>query len=144
MFMDPVPSAHIDVDLYLHVRVLISIILGLSVTRLVAGLASLMHLPGKTQVWPVHLGWVGWVLLNVVTFWWWEFRLSMIPHWSFALYAFICAYASMYFFLSALLFPTGIDKYPDYKSYFLSVRGWFFGFAALTETMDVLDTWIKG
>lgn len=33
------PRAHLEVDLYLHVRVLISIILGLSVTRLLGGVA---------------------------------------------------------------------------------------------------------
>ena len=39
---DP-PMAHIEVDLYLHVRVLIAIILGLSVTRLLGGIAQFMR-----------------------------------------------------------------------------------------------------
>ena len=73
-----------NVDLYLHVRVLIGIILGLSVTRLVSGIAALVAHPGRHQIWPVHLGWVAWALVNVVTFWWWEFRLSFIPHWTLA------------------------------------------------------------
>jgi hypothetical protein len=34
------PMAHIEVDLYLHVRVLIAIILGLSVTRQLGGIAQ--------------------------------------------------------------------------------------------------------
>ena len=31
-----------------------------------------------------------------------------------------------------------------YQDYFLSRRRWFFGFAALTEALDVVDTLIKG
>jgi hypothetical protein len=133
-----------NADLYLHVRVLIGIILGLSVTRLVSGIAAIVQHPKRYQIWPVHLGWVAWALLNVVTFWWWEFRLSHVPHWTFSLYFFVCVYASMYFFLSALLFPQDLAEYTGYQDYFLSRRRWFFGFAALTEALDVVDTWIKG
>jgi hypothetical protein len=133
-----------SVDLYLHVRVLVSIILGLSVTRLVSGLASLIQHPGRYPIWSVHLGWVAWALLNVVTFWWWEFRLSFIHHWTFGLYSFVCVYASMYYFLSVLLFPQDLEGYTGYQDYFLSRRRWFFGFVALTEALDVIDTLIKG
>ena len=131
-------------DLYLHVRVLVAIILGLSVTRLVSGVAVLIQHPGRYPIWSVHLGWVAWALLNVVTFWWWEFRLSFVQHWTFPLYAFVCVYASMYYFLSALLFPQDLDEYKGYQDYFLSRRRWFFGFVALTEALDVVDTLIKG
>jgi hypothetical protein len=36
-----------NVDLYLHVRVLVAIILGLSVTRLISGVATLIQHPGR-------------------------------------------------------------------------------------------------
>jgi hypothetical protein len=84
-----------NVDLYLHVRVLIALILGLSVTRLVSGIAALVQHPNRYPIWPVHLCWVAWALLNVITFWWWEFRLSSIQHWTYGLYFFVCVYASM-------------------------------------------------
>ena len=50
----------------------------------------------------------------------------------------------MYYFLSALLFPQDLDEYQGYQDYFLSRRRWFFGFVALTEALDVVDTLIKG
>jgi hypothetical protein len=37
-----------NLDLYLHVRVLIALILGLSVTRLVSGIAALVSIPVAT------------------------------------------------------------------------------------------------
>lgn len=57
-----------NLDLYLHVRVLIALILGLSVTRLVSGIAALVQHPGRYRIWPVHLGWVAWaprILSNI-------------------------------------------------------------------------------
>ena len=136
--------AQIDVDLYLHVRVLIAIILGLSVTRLLGGLAQFMRQSDHHLFSWIHLGWVAWVFFNVVAFWWWEFRLSQITHWTFALYLFVIAYASMFFLQAALLFPNDIEGYDSYGDYFIARRGLFFGIFALTEVMDVVDTLIKG
>jgi hypothetical protein len=133
-----------DVDLYLHVRVLISMILGLSVTRLVGGVGGFIQHPDRNRIWAIHMGWVAWALLNVITFWWWEFRLSLVTHWTFGLYVFICLYASMYYLLAVLLFPDNLEDYHGYADYFLSRRKWFFGLLALTEALDVVDTLIKG
>src|SRR5262245_31446674 len=142
--MQQTQTIQLDVDLYLHVRVLISIILGLSVTRLVGGVAGFIQHPGRYQVSLIHLGWVAWTLLHVITFWWWEFNLSLIPRWNFGLYFFIVIYSSMYFFLSVLLFPEDLRGYQGYQDYFLSRRVWIFGFVALTLGLDLVDTWIKG
>ena len=141
MAVPPVPS---DIALFQHVRVLIGIILGLSVTRLIAGVARFIQHPDRHELWWPHLGWVAWALLNVVTFWWWEFRLSQLEHWTFSLYGFVLFYAAMYYLLSSLLFPDDLGDYGNFRAYFLSRRYWFFGLLALTELLDVVDTWIKG
>jgi predicted NBD/HSP70 family sugar kinase len=49
---------NVNIDLYLHIRVLIGIILGLSVTRLISGIAGLIQHPGRDPIWPV-CGWPG-------------------------------------------------------------------------------------
>ncbi|MBV9631836.1 MAG: hypothetical protein JO230_27330, partial [Xanthobacteraceae bacterium] len=41
-------------------------------------------------------------------------------------------------------FPDDLREYDGYQDYFLSRRIWFFGFVALTELLDVVDTLIKG
>jgi len=133
-------TTQVDIDLYLHVRVLIGIILGLSVARLIGGVAGFIQHPARHQLSLLHLGWVAWALLNVITFWWWEFSLSLIPRWNFGLYFFVVIYSSMYFFLSVLLFPVEVSEYAGYQDYFLSRRVWFFGCVALTALLDVVDT----
>ena len=76
----------------------------------------------------IHLAWVAWLLFNVIAFWWWEFRLSQITHWTFALYLFVIAYASMFFLQAALLFPNDIEGgYDGYGDYFIALSApWFF------------------
>ena len=41
----------------------------------------------------VHLLWSLFVFLYLIHFWWWEYRLQVIPQWTFPLYFFISMYA---------------------------------------------------
>jgi hypothetical protein len=131
-------------DLFLHVRVIIGVILGLSVGRLLHGLATFVEHPGKLKVSAIHLGWVAWALLSVIGYWWWEFHLNRILDWTFGRYLFIFAYASCYFLICAMLFPKELDDYDGYADYFVSRRRWFFGLIALTFLLDIGDTLLKG
>ncbi len=130
-------------DLFLHVRVIIGVILGLSVSRLLLGLAAFVEHPGKRKLSFIHLGWVAWALLSVIGYWWWEFRLNQITDWTFGRYLFIFAYASCYFLICAILFPGELEGYDGYADYFLSRRKWLFGLIALTFVLDVGDTLLK-
>lgn len=132
------------VDLYLHIRVIIGMVLGLAVARLLNGVAGFVQHPGRETVWWPHLAWVAFMLLQVVGFWWWEFRLAEVPRWTFESYLFVIAYAALIFFLCTMLFPSDLSEYGGYREYLLSRRGWFFGLLAATFAMDIIDSWIKG
>lgn len=84
-----------DTDpVYLHIRVVLSIILGLSITTLLRGLAGIIEHPKRRGCSLIHLCWVVWALISVVTFWWWEFRLGEVRQWTFELYLFVIAYCA--------------------------------------------------
>lgn len=131
-------------DVYVHIRIIIGIVLGLSISRLLTGLARFVQHPSREQIYPVHLAWVFFVLVAVIHFWWFEFHLSTITHWTFEIYVFVIFYASLYFLLCTLLFPDRMEEYAGFRDYFLSRRMWFFGLLALVFAADVLDTAIKG
>lgn len=129
-------------QIYLHIRVVLAIVLGLSITKLLNGIALLIE---RRDSWsPLHVSWVLWALISVVTFWWWEFRLSVVPNWTFSSYLFIISYCSLYFVLSALTFPENVEKYGGYENYLIERRYWFFGLIALITLMDLVDTSLKG
>ena len=131
-------------QLFVHVRIAMGIVLGLSITRLLAGLARIVQHPGREKIYPLHLAWVFAVLLFVIDFWWWEFRLSALPRFTFALFVFVVFYASLFYFLCALLFPDDIKDYAGYEDYFMSRRLWFFGILALTAIADVAGHALQG
>jgi hypothetical protein len=131
-------------DLYLHVKVVISIIVGLCITTLLNGFARFVQHPKRAKVSVLHLGWAVSLLLWIIHFWWWEFRLTLVPQWTFAIYFFIILYAILFYFLCTLLFPSDLHDYSGYEDYFLSRRKWFFGILAATLVADVIDTNLKG
>jgi hypothetical protein len=131
-------------DVYSHVKVVISIIVGLCITTLLKGFAVFVQHPKRERVSLLHLGWAASLLLWIIHFWWWEFRLTMVPRWTFEIYFFVILYAILFYFLSTLLFPSDLKDYAGYEDYFLSRRRWFFGFLAATFIADIIDTSLKG
>lgn len=140
----PGPAPAHDPRLYEHIRVMVSIILGLGVARLLGGLVQFVQHPGRRKAWWVHLGWCAWTLLSTLAFWWWEFRLSQAPQWNFAAYLTVLACAASYFVLAALILPDDVGEYAGFEDYFISRRGWIFGAIALVFVLDLLDTALKG
>ena len=129
---------------FLHIRVVMGIILGLSITTLLKGLAQIIEHPQRRGCSALHLCWVVWTLVSLVTFWWWEFRLVEVHRWTFEIYLFVITYCATWFLLCALLFPDSMLDYTSYEDFFYSRRGWFFGLLATTYLLDVVDTLLKG
>lgn len=130
--------------LFLHIRVVLGIILGLSITTLLRGLASIIEHPQRRGLSWVHLWWVAWALVSVVTFWWWEFRLTEVRHWTFGTYVFVIGYCAAWYMLCVLLFPDDVREFGSLENYLLQRRSGFFGVLALITLLDLGDTAIKG
>ena len=131
-------------ELFGHVRIIMATVLGLSVARLLNGLARFVQHPTRDHVYGVHIGWVFFLLLSVVHFWWFEFGLSRIETWTFQVYFFVLTYAALFFFICAVLFPDKMDDYKGYADYFESRQRWFYGLLSVLFVLDVFDTLLKG
>lgn len=140
MASSPAPTQ----DLYLHIRVVVSIIVGLCITTLLNGFARFVQHPRRMRVSVLHLGWAFSMLLWIIHFWWWEFRLSLVTQWTFSNYSFVILYAVLFYSLCTLLFPSDLNDYAGYEAYFISRRAWFFGLLAATFIADIFDTELKG
>lgn len=138
------PDAASMATVYLHVRVLLGMIVGLGLTHLLRHFARIVERPQRGKIYWVHLLWVSFMFSYLVLFWWWEFRLGHLVHWSFNLYFFVTLYALLLYLLCSLVFPENLDGYSGYRDYFYDRRHWFFGLLALVFAIDFIDTWIKG
>lgn len=131
-------------EVFTHVRVIIGIILGLSISRLLTGVARIIQHPLRKNIYPIHLGWVFFTFLTVVHFWWFEFYLHQTLVWKFEAYLFVIFYASLHFLACGMLFPDSMDGYSGYENYFMSRRAWFFGLLMAIFLVDFADTAMKG
>ena len=131
-------------DEFVHVRTLMGIILGLSVTHIVQGIVKLIAHPTKAKVYWVHMVWVAFLFLLIIHFWWWEFSLRAIHQWNFLEYLFLITYAILFYASAYLLFPNALDDYSGFKDYYYSRKKWFFSTLALTYLLDLIDSNLKG
>lgn len=131
-------------SVYLHVRVLLGMVVGLGLTHLLRQIARIVEHPRGQRVYWVHLLWVLSVFLFLLHFWWWEYRLSGMPTWTFNLYLFVVLYALLLYLLCVFVLPDSIADYADYRDYFYSRRRWFFGALAAVYVVDFVDTLAKG
>ncbi|SEQ03936.1 hypothetical protein SAMN05428969_1660 [Devosia sp. YR412] len=132
------------VELFPHVRIVMGMIVGLGITRLLMTVAGMIQHPQRAKLSSLHLLWIVSILVELVLFWWWEFALYKLEHWTFAITLFLIVYAVTLFLLAALLSPDNIAEYDGYEDFFLKRRRWFFGLFAATFFLDAIDTLIKG
>jgi hypothetical protein len=57
------------------------------------------------------------LFLYVIDYWWWEFNLSGVPHWTFPKYVFIALYAVVLHLLCVLVLPDEVGDYDGYRGY---------------------------
>ena len=131
-------------DAFVHVRMIIGVVTGLSMARLLTGLARFVQHPSRQRIYPTHLIWAAFMLLATTNFWWFEFSLRVVPVWTFEGYFFVITYAALYFFTSTLLFPDTLDEYRGYEDYFHARQRWFFALLAAIYLMDLGDSALKG
>lgn len=131
-------------DAYGHLRILVSMILGLGITRILAGLSRRLQSPDRTEGMSAQIVWALVVLLGAVHFWWWEFGLRRISDWYFGIYVFVLAYASLHFLMATLIFPDALPDHAESESFFMRRRRWFYGLFALGFVFDFFDTLLKG
>jgi hypothetical protein len=104
-------------DLFQHVRSVISILVGFSLTRLLSTAPQLAQRERKRVYW-VHVVWCLFMFLYTIGFCWWAFQLITVPRWTFPLYVFVAVYGAVVYFLCALLSPNDLSTTKDIRNTF--------------------------
>jgi len=137
------------VDQFEYVMVLVSIIIALAIAHLLMAIAEVIHrirgLGNPIKLDMVYALWIGYVLIWLVSFWWWEFKFKDVAvTWSLGLYFFIVIYAATLFLLATILVPHRMKGVTDSYEYFMRGRKWFFGTLIVLLPIDLIDTFLKG
>ena len=126
-----------------YLTVLVSVVVGLSVTSFLTNVARIIHVRSDVTISWVQLMWSATILIWTVAFWWFTFVLAEQRQWTYPLFVFLLAYATLLFLLMALLFPEGVPADHDYRAQFMRNRVWDFGVFLLFLCIDVVDFFIK-
>ena len=112
-------------ELYLHIRVVFGLVIGLAFAQLLNGVAQIVQHPKRYKIYWVHTLWVMFLFLYLLAYWWWKFNLAAVQVWTFGMYAFIAIYAVILYLLCAMILPSDIDEYEGYRVYYYSRGQWF-------------------
>lgn len=126
-----------------YLTVLISVVVGLSVTSFLTNVVRIIHVRSDVTISWVQLFWSITILIWTVAFWWFTFVLAEESQWTFPMFVFLLAYSTLLFFLMALLFPEGVPADHNYRTQFMRNRVWFFGVLLLFLCFDVFDYIVK-
>jgi hypothetical protein len=131
-------------DVFVHVRIIVGMMLGLSLAKLVNGMTAFVEHPRRQQIYPIHIGWTVFMLVSTVHFWWYEFALVKVQVWTFGLYFFVLGYAMLFVAIASLLYPDTLHEFAGFRDYFDSRRRWFYGLLTVMFVVDAIDTATKG
>ena len=126
-----------------YLSVLMSVIFGLGVTHLLAGVSKIIHHRDTMRIYWVHLVWAFNLLVYILAIWWGMFWWSTAQEWYFFQYLFIVLYAILMFLAAGMLFPWSLENDFDGERHFMYNRRWFFGIHALCWLVDIPETFSK-
>src|SRR5256885_14119043 len=129
-------SSLIQIAPYQHLVVVMSIVLGLSVTQLLKGLAQLYRTRNRVRTYWLHTAWVVFLVVFSLLLWglFWSYR--SIEEWSFVRFILYLSPMIVFYFLTSIVIPDPSDPVTDYKAYYFSSRVNFFGTFALQVVLD--------
>jgi len=116
---------------YQHVVVVMSIVLGLSVTQLLKGLAQLYRTRNRVRPYWLHTAWVVLLVFFSLVLWWLFWNYRSIEDWSFFRFVLYLSPMIVFYFLTSIVIPDPSDPVTSYKDYYFSSRAGLFGTFAL-------------
>jgi hypothetical protein len=122
-----------------HVSVFISIILGLAVVHLLGGLSLILDTRVRTRVYRPHLLWTFNMLLAAVLVWLSSFVLAPLEEISVLHFFNLVAYAVVTYLMSGLLYPVQGSEVTDFREHFGANRRRFYGLGILFTLVDAAD-----
>jgi hypothetical protein len=129
-----------------YLSVLISIILALGMTRVLAGVGEMLQARAQRGIYWVHVIWIVNLFTYLVVAWWIFYRWRNQQKWTFFLFVFVLISPTILFLASMLLFPRegSVVESVDYKTHYYANHRAFFAIFSMFTVVDVADTLLKG
>lgn len=129
-----------------YLSVLISIILALGMTRVLAGVGEMLQARSRRRLYWVHIFWVANLFLYLIVAWWIFYRWRNEQPWTFFLFLFVLISPTILYLASLILFPREgtLDETIDYKTHYYANHRVLFVLFSLFTPVDIVDSLLKG
>src|SRR6266576_4687138 len=124
-------SSLIQIAPHQHLVVVMSIVLGLSVTQLLKGLAQLYRTRNSVRPYWLHTAWIVLLVFYSLVLWWLHWNYRSIEEWSFFRFVLYLSPMIVFYFLTSIVIPDPSDPVSNYREHYFSSRVGFFGTFAL-------------
>jgi hypothetical protein len=122
-----------------YLAVLISIVLGLGVTELLAGLQRLAHARERVRFHWLPLAWSGLVFVTLVQWWWAAFGLRHQGEWNFFSFLLVLLVPVLLYLAAALVLPAERHEGRcDLREHYFGIHRLFFGVIAAATLIEAV------
>jgi hypothetical protein len=129
-----------------YVAVLVSIVLGLGVTRVLSQLSETIQIQNRRRSYWVHTLWMVGLFINLMLCWWVFYRWRTASQWNFFLFVWVTVAPTLLYLGSGVLCPGELESTgaKDWRQYFYANRRGFFLSILPIWPLDIIDTLLKG
>jgi hypothetical protein len=122
-----------------HLAVLVSIVLGLGLTHLLASVHKVVQARRRVRLYALPLVWVALIFVSQIEWWWALFALRATARWNFFYFLFVLLSPVSLYLASAFALPD-IERGEEYdlRAYYYDNRAWFFGTVAAGPALDAV------
>ena len=133
-------------DSFNYVAVLVSIVIGLGVTRVLSQLSEAIQAQQRPRNYWVHTLWMITLFVQLMLSWWLFYRWKGAPQWNFFLFIWVTVNPTLLYLASGVLCPGELEATDakDWREYYYANRRGFFFSLVLIWPLDVIDTLLKG
>lgn len=123
-----------------YLNILISIVLGLAIARVLAGIATVISARERVDFYWPPLVWAIWLFILTAQHWWAEFGLRYTRNWTFADFVLLLLVPVGFYLLAALVLPERLeDERVDLGEWFFRNRRWFFGIMFWLPALSIAE-----
>ncbi|MEO5722072.1 MAG: hypothetical protein ABIR71_11450 [Chthoniobacterales bacterium] len=109
-------------DPFEYLSVLISVILALGMTRVVAGIGEMLQVRSRRSIYWVHAVWVANLFLFLVVTWWIFYRWRAESEWTYFLFVFVLLSPILLYLAAVVLFPAERNEHQSDERRGLRIR----------------------
>ena len=114
-------------DAFNYLSVMVSIILGLGLTQLFAGIGNLVQIRRRVKLYWLHTLWV-WLLIILHLHMWWSFwALRGVERWNYATFVYVIIGPATLVIASHIIIPELLEGRIDVERYYFDTSPLFFG-----------------